>query len=972
VNLDDLLVQIKNLQTANQELQRQNQELTNLAQAHSDERQRYQELFEFAPEAYLVTDGNGKIQEANAAAAELFKIPALSLVGQVLTIYVPQTEPSAFLNQLKLLELEQVSEWELRLQSPQREPFDVAVTVAFSRYLDGSLSSLRWLIRDITERKSAAARLNQLEMRVRQRSAELERVNGQLRQEVVERQQFGAALNQRELEFKALVENAPDVIARYDEQFRHIYINPAVEVATGIPFQDFIGKTFQELGMPEDVSTDWNHALQMVFETNLEQEIDFQFLTPLGLKYYQARLVPLMTDGVESVLAIMRDITALKQVEAALLKSEERFRTSIDNMLDCFAIYTSIRAESGKIVDFKIEYFNTAACETHFATKESRIGKNLCELLPEVRTSGMFDEYVKVVETGIALIKEDLIYDDVSGLTKAFDVRVVKLGDGFAAAWRDITASKQAEAALQESELRFRQFAENINDVFWMVTPKMRDIIYVSPAYEQIWGRRREDLYKDGSTWIDAIHPEDRQRARAGLKLQSQQIESRGYCELKYRIVRLDGEVRWIRDSEALLQADRGFGVHDGQGVLYRFVGVAKDITESKQAEEALQESELRFRQLAENVREVFWVMTSDRSQLIYVSPAYEQIWGRTCESLYNNPRSWLEAIHPLDLDSVMAAFQRQAEDGLNWEYRILRPDGEVRWIHDRAFGVHNQQGLLYRFVGIAEDITERKLAEIEVCNALIKERELNDLKSRFVSMTSHEFRTPLTTIQSSAELLEHYYQSNDERHLRHLKRIQTAVAHMTQMLNDILIIGEAEAGKLDFKPTPLDLIEFCRCLVEELQLSIKNKKMLVFNYQDDCIRRPQNQEQWQMQELAPSPLPLLDEKLLRQILSNLLGNALKYSPIDGIVQFDLIRLDNTAIFKIKDNGIGIPLEDQSRLFEPFHRAANVGSIQGTGLGLAIVKQCVDLHRGEITVDSVAGSTTFTVKLPLSSSINLL
>ncbi|MGC1392783.1 MAG: PAS domain-containing sensor histidine kinase, partial [Coleofasciculaceae cyanobacterium] len=531
----------------------------------------------------------------------------------------------------------------------------------------------------------------------------------------------------------------------------------------------------------------------------------------------------------------------------------------------------------------------------------------------------------------------------------------VKLGDGFAAAWRDITDRKQAEAALQESELRFRQLAENIHDVFWMVEPDNRDIIYVSPAYDQIWGRSRQVLYEDASTWIDAIHPEDRQRVRAGVKLQTQQIESQGYCELEYRIVRPDGEVRWIRD--------RGFGVRDGQGILYRFVGVAKDITDSKQAEKALQESELRFRQLAENVREVFLVVTCDRSQLIYVSPAYEQIWGRTCESLYNNPRSWLDAIHPLDLDTVMAKFHRQAEDGFDWEYRILRPDGEVRWIHDRAFGVHDGQGLLYRFVGIAEDITERKLAEFEVGKALLKERELNDLKSRFVSMTSHEFRTPLTTIQSSTELLEYYYQSNDGRHLRHLRRIQTAVAHMTQMLDDILTIGEAEAGKLDFKPNPLDLVEFCRYLVEELQLSIKTQKMIVFNYQTDCIRQSKNQDQWS--------LPLIDERLLRQILSNLLGNALKYSPIDSTVQFDLIYSHNTAIFKITDNGIGIPPEDQSRLFEPFHRAANVGTIQGTGLGLAIVKQCVDLHQGEITVDSVAGSTTFTVKLPLNTALSL-
>lgn len=795
-------------------------------------------------------------------------------------------------------------------------------------------------------------------------TAELEEVKLQLREEVIKSQQFGAALSQRELEFKALVENAPDVIARYDQEFRHVYINPAVELTTGIPFQNFIGKNFQELGMPESVADDWNQALQTVFETNLEQEFEFQLLTGFGHKYYQSRLVPLATDGFETVLAIIRDITGQKEVEAALMKSEERFRTSIDNMLDCFAIYTSIRDQSGIIVDFKIEYFNPAACERHLVgTKELLIGKNLCEIFPAVRTTGMFDEYVNVVETGKPLIKEDLIYEEVFEqvqLAKVFDLRVVKLGDGFAVAWRDITESKQAQLALQESEERFRQLAENINEVFWMVTPKMREIIYLSQAYEQIWGRRREDLYRNPGSWIEAIYPEDRDRVRAEIKLQTQQIETNSYCELEYRIVRPDGEVRWIND--------RAFGVHDQNGLLYRIVGVAQDITERKQAQQALQESEQRFRQLAENICEVFWMLTSDRSRLIYVSPAYEEIWGRTCESLYKNTDFWLESIHPLDLESVMADFQKQVAGNFSREYRILRPDGEVRWIHDRGFGVHDQNGLLYRVVGIAEDITGRKLAELETANALIKERELNDLKSRFVSMTSHEFRTPLTTIQSSTELLERYSQSADPRHLRHLTRIKKAIAQMTQMLDDILIIGETEAGKLEFKPIPLNLVEFCHNLVEELQPS---NQTIIFNYQYNCATPSQNHDSSQLSILNSYPLPLLDEKLLRHILSNLLVNALKYSPTNSIVNFDLNCLDNTAIFQIKDYGIGIPPEDHSRLFEPFHRATNVGTIQGTGLGLAIVKQCVDLHRGEITVNSIPGSTIFTVKLPLSSSIIL-
>jgi signal transduction histidine kinase len=262
----------------------------------------------------------------------------------------------------------------------------------------------------------------------------------------------------------------------------------------------------------------------------------------------------------------------------------------------------------------------------------------------------------------------------------------------------------------------------------------------------------------------------------------------------------------------------------------------------------------------------------------------------------------------------------------------------------------------VYRLAGIAEDITEQKQRAVEISNALQKERELGELKSSFVAMTSHEFRTPLATIQSSAELLQRYqHKLSADKQVIHLQRIQMAVERMTQMLNDILIISEVEAGKLEFHPQPLNLVKFCRDLVEELQLSAKKQQLIIFTHQGDC------------QEQLPSGEYQLDEKLLRQILSNLLSNALKYSPADSTVQFNLSLLNNKAIFRVEDQGIGIPSEDLSRLFESFQRATNVGTIQGTGLGLAIVKQCVNLHGGEITVESkVNQGTTFTVKLPLN------
>jgi PAS domain S-box-containing protein len=351
-----------------------------------------------------------------------------------------------------------------------------------------------------------------------------------------------------------------------------------------------------------------------------------------------------------------------------------------------------------------------------------------------------------------------------------------------------------------------------------------------------------------------------------------------------------------------------------------------------------------------------------DHAQIIYVSPAYEQIWGRSCENLYEQPSSWLEAIHPEDRDRVEAALKGQIQGDYDVEYRIVQPDNSIRWIRDRGFPVQDAQGQVYRLAGIAEDITSRKQVEEELYNTLQKERELRELKSRFVSMTSHEFRTPLTTIQSSADLLERYRQRfSEEKQLTHLYRIQTAVERMIQMLNDILILGQAEAGKLEFDPTSVDLVQFCRNLVEDLQLAANSKNAVSESMLEERIRFT-----CQCQSLPAS----FDEKLLRHILNNLLSNAIKYSPSGSTVQFNLTYVNDNAVFQIQDQGIGIPPEDQPRLFNSFHRAKNVGTIQGTGLGLAIVKQCVDLHGGEITVTSQIGKgTTFTVTLPLNTQM---
>jgi PAS domain S-box-containing protein len=256
-----------------------------------------------------------------------------------------------------------------------------------------------------------------------------------------------------------------------------------------------------------------------------------------------------------------------------------------------------------------------------------------------------------------------------------------------------------------------------------------------------------------------------------------------------------------------------------------------------------------------------------------------------------------------------------------------------------------------FEFCAFIRDITQRKQAEEDVRASLEKQRELNQLKARFITMASHEFRTPLATILSSTELLEHYIDrlpANDRADL--FRSIGQAVRRMTSMLEDILIIGRDEAERAEFNPQPTVLVPFFERLVEEVRTathdSYGSSNPVLVNLRDLPDRAN------------------VDEKLLRHIFGNLLSNAIKYSPEKTPVEFSARGRDGNLEFTVRDQGIGIPGNDLPRLFESFHRAQNVGNIPGTGLGLAIVKRSVVLHGGSISVDSTPGKgTCFTVKL---------
>ncbi|MDF5727266.1 MAG: PAS domain-containing sensor histidine kinase [Rhizonema sp. PD38] len=370
------------------------------------------------------------------------------------------------------------------------------------------------------------------------------------------------------------------------------------------------------------------------------------------------------------------------------------------------------------------------------------------------------------------------------------------------------------------------------------------------------------------------------------------------------------------------------------------------DITQSKRTEEALKLNEARFRILAETTDASIFIIQDEH--ICYVNPAAEVLTGYTQKEFFNN-----FDINQLFKSKKLRQVHKQDGGGGYCEYQeiqIVAKNGMERWL---ACTVEVLDGVLdfaKKPVQLitAIDITDYKQADLELRQALDQAKRLSELRERFVSMLCHQFRTPLNVVSFSADLLKrHIHHWTQEKNRSYLDMIQASVQQISELLDEILLFGRAEAAKLKCDPRPLDLNQFCRDIIAQIQLADGNRKLVSFVSQGNCKTAH------------------LDPKLLQHILTNLLSNAIKYSCADSKVDLEIFCQPGHVVFKVKDAGIGIPVVDQQQIFEPFYRGSNVDSIPGTGLGLSIVKTLVELHGGQITVESEVGlGTTFTLKLP--------
>jgi PAS domain S-box-containing protein len=383
-----------------------------------------------------------------------------------------------------------------------------------------------------------------------------------------------------------------------------------------------------------------------------------------------------------------------------------------------------------------------------------------------------------------------------------------------------------------------------------------------------------------------------------------------------------------------------------GLGIYFR------DISDRKQIEENLLQSEEKFRQLTENIDEaVFWIFNLETLQVLYVSPSYEKIWGGDRDSLYNSSRLWMEAIHPEDRPKVQSVIdQQQKGDRHDLEYRIMHPDGSLRWIRDRGFGLKDATGHPYRMVGIAEDITEQVQLVAREKAAREEAEQANRIKDEFLAILSHELRSPLNPILGWTQMFQ-IYQSDPTILQEGFNAIERSAKLLLELINDLLDVAKILRGKIMLNLAPVDLLQVIEGALETVSASAKAKSITIET------------------NLNSSGQVNGDFARLQQIIWNLLSNAVKFTPNGGRIEITLDRVWDTAQIVVTDNGKGIPSEFLPHVFEYFRQAD--GSITrkhgGLGLGLALVRHLVELHGGVVTVNSLGINcgASFMVSLPL-------
>lgn len=964
-------------QKAQTEIAQRQQSETLLLQTTSE----LQSLFEAFPDIYFRLAQDGTILSYHPGKSVELYLAQENLVNQRLQDILPGNVKyqcyKAFLQVLKTNSLV-IVEYSLPLPDGEKN-FE-------ARLLPSQDQQIIVIVRDITHRKQIELALQtakeQLEIKVAERTVQLTNANAQLHNEIVERQWTENLLSGQNRIMEMIAKGTSlrqvlNIIAQFvEKQSGEVACAIALLEENGINFKYYIAPSLPKkyvqnvsaLGISpnfaccntedcyrksviiSDIATDFKW--QNFRDLALTQGLRACFATPilattgnvLGILelYYSTPRPPNLSD--RKLVEIFTHIAGIaierQRVEESRQRSKQRFQNLVETTSDWVwevnekAIYTYVSPKIRDLLGYE---------------PEEVLGKTPFDLMPAAEAERIANIFSAIVATKQPISGLENTNFHKNGHLVILETRGVPIFDaegnfrGYRGIDRDITERKQAEEALRTSENRLRAIIDAEPECVKLVAPD-GTLLEINPAGRAMIEADHAEVVI-GKSVYDLVAPEYRQAYQALNESVCQ--GNKGKLEVEF--IGCKGKRIWMETHAVPLR-------NEADGSLIQ-LAIARDVTERKQAEQALKESEEKFRNLVEYTNDWVWANNLD-GIFTYINPQVREILGYEPDEMIGKTIYEFMSVDEANrFADVIRQFIDRGEPFTNLEQTLIHKEGRHVILESSGSPVCDRQGILQGYRGITRDITERKQAEIEIVKALEKEKELSELKSSFVSMTSHEFRTPMSTILSSSELLEHYHHKFTEpKRLAHLHRIQSAIHQMTQLLNDVLTIGKAEAKKLKCQPALLNLAEFCQKLTQEMQLSIGNSHSIIFSKEG---------------EIRPS---YMDEKLLRHIFSNLLSNAVKYSPEASSVYWQLkiesasaaTPVGDRAIFQVQDRGIGIPEADQKRLFDSFFRGTNVGMIPGTGLGLAILKHCVDLHGGEISLSSKVGvGTTFTVILPL-------
>jgi len=753
-----------------------------------------------------------------------------------------------------------------------------------------------------------------------------EHVN-QLEQKVMART---AELNDAKERVEAILNNSPDGILLVHADLRIEQTNAAFHRLFASPPDDAYFGSLYDLIHTDDIA-----RVQLVIETALQEQAG----QPIEMRCYRkngtlfdAELsissITAAVTGTARFVCTIRDITERKQAQTALAEERNLLRTLIDTIPDY--IYIKDTAHCTVLC-------NLAGARSVGMTPEETIGQNAFALFPAEMAKQFQADDDQLFQSGLPLLDHEELILAPGGKVVWGSSTKVPLHNlqgeliGLVGITRDISEHKQRERQLRY----YASLQENVSDAVIASDLAFR-IQSWNRAAETMYGWRAEEVI--GQPVVEVLSTQyvsDEESNANALK----SLLEQGYWQGEVVQRRKDGAALHILGSVTVLK--------DEQGLPFGVVAVNHNITERKRAAEALREQHDFLQLVINSVPDLITV--NDRTGCFHIVNEHAaQIYGLTPAAMVGKTDAHVNA----NLGEV-TFFLQTDQAALDSGQIVFIPEQTIqgRYYQTTKIPLKSSTEQPNRLLVVSSDITERKQAEAMLQQALQKEKELGELKSRFVSMASHEFRNPLTSILLLTDTLRNFRDklSNDQIEER-LGKIQAQGFYLRDIMEDVLQLTRLQAHRAQLNPVWLDLDALCRSVLDEFQSQANGAHRLLYTCDDDL------------------GVVHLDKKLMRQLITNLVSNAMKYSAADTTIRISLAKSGEALVFQVQDQGIGIPAADLTYLFEPFHRAANVDAIAGTGLGLTIAKEAVELHGGTITVESQSGvGTTFTVYIPLIS-----